>query len=172
MPRKELQTWHRLALACCLSALLWGCVGLGTIRERPTVALAGIRVLDLGRTEQRFTLLLHVSNPNDVDIPLNGLNYVVEVNESPLASGASDQTVTIPRHGEAVLEVSAVSDLRGLMRKLGESRREGRKSVAYRVHGQIHAGQLGIVLPFDRKGEVALAELLRGAGSATAPSGM
>ncbi len=59
-------------------------------------------------------------NPNDVEIPLTGLNFEVEVNGQPFARGVSNKPVTVPRLGEEILEVTAVSTLANVLRQITE----------------------------------------------------
>lgn len=162
---RRFRRWHRVGLVCLLAAVVSGCAGLGGIRERPSVTLAEVHLREWARTEQRFALTLRVRNPNDTEIPVSGLDYELEVQEMKFARGSSEQAVTIPARGEALMEVSAVSNLRGLVRKLGELGKEGRQAVPYRLHGQLHAGRLGVSVPFDRKGEVVLSDLFRAGGA-------
>ena len=99
------------------------------------------------------TLRLRVQNPNDVDLPIRGLTFDVELNGQPFAKGLSDQAVVVPRFGEAVLEVKATSNLGSVLRQLRELRESGRERVDYRMFGRITLDGLGS-LPFERKGEI------------------
>lgn len=144
---------RRLAIALVTLALA-ACAGL--IMQKPEVSLAGVELIDFGLFEQRFGLKLRIQNPNDAPLTIHGLTYEVEVNGRTFAKGVSDQGVTVPRFGEAVLQVSAVSTIGSLLRQLG--RLQEREGLAYRLTGRVHTGALGS-LPFEHTGQVRLPEL-------------
>lgn len=135
------------------------CAGLGgPPSEPPRVSLADVGIEEFGLLEQKLRLVLRVQNPNDVAIGIVGLSYELEVNGSRLAQGVSDQTLRVPRFGEATLTVGAVTGLAGLLRQLDDLRRGGRPAIAYRIHGRLSLDGGGSV-PFDHHGEVVLPAL-------------
>jgi LEA14-like dessication related protein len=123
--------------------------------EKPTVTLADLDIESVGLFEQQFLLKLRVKNPNDVDIPVEGLNFDVELNGKPFASGVSNQAVTIPRLGEAVLPVRATSNLAAFLRQWKDPESLGRPGLDYRVRGNLRVSGYG-ALPFDHRGQVAV----------------
>ena len=142
-----------ILMACLATALLAGCATIPT--KAPEVTLADIDIVEAGLLEQRFVMKLRVLNPNDTDIDITGLDFELEVNGTRFARGVSNRAVTLPRYGEAVLEVSAVSSLVSLLKQIDELSRGGRDRIDYRIHGRLAAGGYG-TLPFDSKGEVRL----------------
>lgn len=126
--------------------------------ERPSVSLAGVDIESLGLFEQRYVLQLRVKNPNGVDIPVEGLNFTVDLNGRHFADGVSNMAVTIPRMGEAVLTVKASSDLAAFLRQWRGMESEGRSGLEYRVKGTLRVSGYG-AQPFDQKGEVGLPKL-------------
>lgn len=135
--------------------LLAACAGVGGLTQKPEISLAGLDLVGFGLFEQRFLLKLRIENPNDVDLSIKGLAFDVELNGLPFAKGLSDRAVTVPRLGEAVLEVRATSNLGSVLRQLRELQKAGRERVDYRIFGNIVVDGLGSV-PFDRRGDVAL----------------
>lgn len=142
-------------LFCCLM-LLWlaACAGMAGLSQKPEVSLAGLDLLEFGLIEQRFALKLRIRNPNDVALSITGVNFAIELDGQPFASGVSDKAVTVPRQGDAVLEVTATSNLSGVLKQLREFRKGGR-ALDYRLTGRIAVDGLGS-LPFERKGELAM----------------
>lgn len=153
MPRRL-----RVALAAmtCLVATLWGCAAM-TMRS-PEVSLSGVTIDEFGLLEQRLGIKLRVMNPNDADLSIDGVTFDVDVNGQSFAKGVSNKAVTVPRFGEAVLDLSAVSTLGSLLRQLGDLAKSGRETVEYRVHGRFYGGGMNGV-PFDSKREVKLPKL-------------
>lgn len=146
----------RLVLALLGASLLWGCAALST--HPPEVTLAGIDIVEAGLLEQRFAMKLRLQNPNDAGITITGLSFQVEVNGQTFAKGVSGQTVTVPRFGEAVLAVDAVSNLASVLRQITELSKGGREGIDYRIHGRLATGDFGSV-PFESKGELRLPRL-------------
>jgi LEA14-like dessication related protein len=144
-------------LLCAL--LLGGCASLQPYAESPRVSLVSIKPLDMQMLEQRFALELRILNPNSVAIPVSGLSYALEINQREFAYGVSQQAVSIPPYGEALLQVEVVSNLLNVMQQLqqlGDS--PGSGGLEYRLHGKIGlTNRLG-GLPFDYAGKLAYRE--------------
>ena len=100
-----------------VALLLGGCAGLQPYAETPRVSLVSIKPLDMQMLEQRFVLELRIMNPNSAAIPVSGLSYALEINQREFAYGVSQQAVTIPPYGEALLQVEVVSNLLNVMRQ-------------------------------------------------------
>lgn len=137
--------------------LLAGCAAVPSRIDPPGVSLADLRPQGFTLLEQTYLLTLRVQNPNDFDIPIDGLSYRLEVNDEELASGVSSQSVTLPRFGSALIEVEAVSSLAGLFRQIIALQQEGKGGVLrYRLVGKISGGKLWPSVPFDHRSELRL----------------
>ena len=145
----------RLLVAVILAAQLLGCA---VPLQRPEVSLASVELVGLGMVEQRLLLKLRVANPNDVDLTIKALEFSLEVNGEPLASGASERPLRVARQTDAQLDVGAVTRLGDLLKSLRAARRAAQLS--YRVHGRVDLDGYGS-LPFDRSGELPHAFLER-----------
>lgn len=149
-------------------SVLGGCAGLTLGLKKPEVKVAGIRLLDAGLFEQRFVVSLRITNPNNAEIPIEGLDVNVDINGQPFAHGVSNQAVVVPRLGEAVLDVTATTGLDKLLRQFSELGR-GRDKVDYRIRGRLVTGNLG-GFDFDKSGEVAFPKILGGSGPKSEPA--
>jgi LEA14-like dessication related protein len=143
-------------LVLALAVLLAACAT--AIRQPPAVTLAGVDLESIGLFEQRYVVQLRVTNPNDTDIPVEGLSFDVELNGLHFATGVSNAAVTVPRLGEALLEVKATSNLASFLRQLHDLREDGRGGLDYRIKGSLRVAGYG-ALPFERQGELAFPEL-------------
>lgn len=94
-----------LAAALALVTLSFtGCAGwFGGDPVR--VNVAGIEPIDGQGLEMRFNVKLRVQNPNDSTVSFDGVSLDLELNGKPFASGVSDQSGTVPRYGETVVNV-------------------------------------------------------------------
>jgi len=140
-----------LTAVLLIALLAAGCAGLKI--QSPSVTLAGMEVIEANLFEQRFAFKLRVQNPNDSEISITGLSFSVEINGQLFAKGVSDKPATVPRFGEAVLEVAAVSNLTGILRQVNELRRTNREEVTYRIKGRLMTGSFAY-LSFDESGKL------------------
>jgi LEA14-like dessication related protein len=145
----------RRGLVILSIALLSACAGLGGLSQKPEVSVAGLKLVQVGVFEQRFILKLRVQNPNDVELRINGLSVEVELNGQPFITGLSDKGVTVPRFGEAVLEVMATSTLGSALKQLRELQKGGRERIDYRIVGRLNLSGIGTV-PFERRGDLQM----------------
>ena len=144
--------------------LLTACAGLEP-PQAPRVRLADIVLLETSLLEQRMLVALDIANPNNFDLPLEGLTFSLELNGRPLVEGLSNQAVVIPRLGEARLPVEATTSLFDVMRQilaLGEG-----ETLSYRLSGRAYlTGMAPRGLPFEKSGQL---ELRPGPGTSLAP---
>src|SRR5574337_1235640 len=141
--RDFLLTGVALALAACS--------GLPIGLESPKVSVADIRLAGGGLLEQRFRLTLRVHNPNDRDIPVDGLSFVLELNGIEFAQGATNRPVTLERLSDTLVEVEGTSNLAAVVQQFQQltTPQDGREAVTYRLHGKLASGLMGSI-PFDR----------------------
>ena len=119
------------------------------------VTLADLQPAKIGLLEQEYALKIRVQNPNEVEIPMSGLSYQIELNGKPFAKGVSRQNATVPAFGEVVLDVSAVSGLSGLLEQLSAMREAAPQRITYRLQGRLASPSRGSV-PFDEAGSLDL----------------
>jgi LEA14-like dessication related protein len=127
----------------------------------PRVRLVDIMLYESTLFEQRMRVDLNVTNPNNFDLPLEGLAFTLELNGNPLVEGATAESVVIPRLGEARLPVLATTSLFDVVRQVlafGQG-----EALSYRLSGRAYlAGVLRLSLPFEAGGTL---ELRSGQGS-------
>ena len=90
-----------------------------------------------------------------MELPINGLNFEIELNGQAFVKGLSDKAVSVPRFGEAVLEVMATSTLGSTLKQLRDLQKGGQERVDYRIVGRINIPGLGNV-PFERRGDLQM----------------
>jgi LEA14-like dessication related protein len=139
-----------------LLVLLAGCAGMMTRLERPEVTVAGIDLIEPGLLEQRYRIQLRVHNPNDVDLPVDGVRFRVDINGHSFVTGESPAAVTVPRFGSALMEVDAVSTLASFARQFGDISSGRTLAVRYELSGNVHLSHPPVNLPFTQEGEIGL----------------
>lgn len=136
-------------LACLLLA---ACSSLPMGAMAPKVSVAAVDVKSLGLFEQRFDLGLRVSNPNDFDLKIEGLDFDLEVNGRPFAKGLSNTTVMIPAASSTIVHVEAITESKNLITQVKtmpfDMLKEG---VPYRVKGRVKTDKTDWI-PFEHKG--------------------
>jgi len=148
------------ALLVALVLVLAGCASLG-LREPLRINVVGIEPLPGQGMEIRFAVKLRVQNPNKRAIDFDGLTLELDLNGKPFATGVSDRQGSVPRFGEALIElpvsVSAVAVLRQALDAL-----EGTPAaeVPYTLRGRFAGGLLGS-MRFSDSGTLKLPEPLR-----------
>jgi len=103
---------RRTLLAALAASLLAGCTSLG--EERVEVHLVSVTLQESTPLEQRVGLGLRFQNRGASDLTVDGLAFRIEASGTTIASGVSSQVFTIPRFGEARVDVEATSTLAGV----------------------------------------------------------
>ena len=95
----------RRSMLCSLLALsLAGCATLPQ-RDPPQITVAGVEPLQGQGMELRLLVKLRVQNPNDAPIDYDGVYVKLDVQDKTFATGVSDARGSVPRFGEALVEV-------------------------------------------------------------------
>jgi LEA14-like dessication related protein len=144
-----LQRLFILVLALGLAA----CSGLPFNAVAPKVSVADVAVKRLGFFEQRFDVGLRVSNPNDFDLTIEALDFELEVNGQPFASGLSQTSTRIAATSSTLLRIDAITQSKDLIRQIESLSPESLKAgVPYRIHGRLKTDRSPNWVPFDHVG--------------------
>ena len=136
-----------------LLLLLCACAPKGPPPPRLDVSISEIHGARIGMMEQTYNLVLRVQNPNNFDIETDGLSFDIEANGKPFARGVSNQSVSVPRLGESMVKVDAVSDLSSVIGQIRSVPRVAGSGFKYRLVGRFFSGEQRF--PFDYRGKIA-----------------
>ena len=132
---------------------LTACSGLPFNAVAPKVSVAEVGVKSLGLLEQRFDVGLRVSNPNDFDLTIEALEFELELNGRPFATGLSQVSTRIAAASSTLLRIDATTQSKDLIRQIEalspESLKEG---VPYRIRGRLKTDRSPSWMPFDHTG--------------------
>jgi LEA14-like dessication related protein len=122
--------------------LTWSCATMGPSLEAPRVSLVNIIQQPSSGMETTFQLELRLINPNDVAIDLKGIDCRLEINDSTIASGVSNQAAELPALGTLVYPVTvyaSASDFIILMVRLmaGSHRSPENFELIYGLEGHV-----------------------------------
>ncbi|WP_083329903.1 LEA type 2 family protein [Pseudomonas sp. D2-3] len=123
--------------------------------EDPDVRLVDVNVVKAKLLEQRFILRFRIDNPNDVSLPVRGLNYVVHLNEVLLADGDSEVWFTVPAKGHLEFDVPVRTNLWRHVRQVVKLLESPDQPISYRLQGEVKTGLFfGRRVHMARNGEI------------------
>ncbi|RJQ86912.1 MAG: hypothetical protein C4519_01550 [Desulfobacteraceae bacterium] len=159
------QWW--LAFVVCAFAVVNGCVTLGTRFEKPYISLAGIRVQEIRSFESVFQVDLRVVNPNDVALPIRGVECDLSLEGRHIAKGVANPQKEIAAYSSDIVPVTVYASLFHMVDiayRLLRGFQQGATPAeqwTYAVKGHLRLGDSGWLdkIPFDSRGEIDLREL-------------
>lgn len=155
MPETRAAWFRPLWVLLASAALLAGCDVLPKF-ETPQLSVISMKVQSADIFSQRMLVRMRVLNPNSRELPVKGISYRIEVNDSELGQGLTNVPFVVPALGEAEFDVQVTTNLAGMLGKL-LSRRGSQDQVQYRLVGEV-ALSSGFLrrIPFDERGSVKL----------------
>jgi LEA14-like dessication related protein len=152
--KRFLLTW------ICLAGLA-ACAGVPRNLQTPDISFVGVRAVDASLFEQRLEVRLRVRNPNDIALPVTGLDVEMELADEPFAHGVSAREFTVPALGEAEFDMLVTANAAAALLKIAGSNRQSREEIGYRLKGKLST-RLGLLrsIPFDETGTLPLGDLI------------
>jgi LEA14-like dessication related protein len=122
----------------CAAALavlcLSGCSLFVPKLEKPTLSVVNVQMLKSDLWHQELRVRLRVQNPNDRNLPVEGLTYELDLDGQEFAHGMSGESFVVPALGEAEFDMSVSANMASLLIKLlGQQNNQ----VDYRIQGKI-----------------------------------
>lgn len=152
-------SWSALLLAALVVA---GCSTFASKLETPRLSLLGIQMMSTDMFAQKFRVRVKVENPNDVELPVRGLDYKIFLMGDSFAEGMSTERFVVPALGEAefdmVITTNFVSSLGRLISRVGGGKLE---NLDYEIAGNVML-ERGMIkkIPFAHHGKVDVAKAL------------
>jgi LEA14-like dessication related protein len=145
------------ALAALL--LLSACSAFAPKIEAPRLSLISVGMTSADIFNQQFRVRMHVENPNDRDIPVNGLDYKLFLEGDSFAEGVSNKPFVIPALGETEFDLTVSTNFVSSLGRLF-SRLNGRTQVNYVLEGKVLT-DIGMFnkVPFRESGSVDLSTM-------------
>ena len=128
----------RLTGLLAMLATVAGCSTLGQNLVAPELNLVGIQMLSTDMFAQRFKVRVLVKNPNDLEIPVRGIEYTIILMGDSFAEGETTDHFVLPAKGEAefdmIVKTNFVSSLGRLVSRTGGGKLE---NVPYQITGKL-----------------------------------
>ena len=155
-PDRRIPAFRASVLAALLAGL-GACAALAPHIEPPQLDLVGVDVKDATLAEQHFLLRLRVQNPNDMALPVQGIDYTLRLGDQDFGGGSSVSAFTVPARGEVEFEITMTTNLAVTLWKVLPRLKDTSQPLEYRLVGKVTTG-LAFVhsIPFDARGSVPL----------------
>lgn len=145
--------FRRVALALVVGGL-GSCAALSHW-QTPTLSVLNVQLGHSDLWQQHLQVRMSVHNPNDRELPVEGLDYTLEVDGEECAHGQSAASFVVPARGDAEFDMNVTANAAAaLLRMFAHG---NTAPVEYRVRGKVRlsAGLLRSV-PFDQQGQLPL----------------
>lgn len=145
----------RSAPLLLLALALSGCTLFVPKLQTPQLSIVDVEVLRANFMQQQLRVRMHVENPNDRSLPIQGLSYTVYLGGQQFATGVSDASFTVPALGSADFNMDVTANAAGaLFALLNQPRGQG---IDYRMKGRVELthGWLRSI-PFEESGTFTL----------------
>jgi LEA14-like dessication related protein len=124
------------SLTCILLVAMVGCASWFVKGESPEVLVTNVTPLEGTAFEQRLQVDLRIRNPNDFDLLVTGIDFILNLNGKRLARGLGTTAITIPRLSEAVVSVQTSTSTFDVVRQLLSFSQT--QDLSYDITGWLH----------------------------------
>ena len=137
-------------LRLCLTA----CSAFAPKLEAPRLTLVRIGMMSADIFNQQFLVRMHVQNPNDRELPVNGIDYKLFLEGDSFAEGVSNKPFVVPAQGETEFDMTVRTNFVSSIGRL-LSRLNGRDQVQYVLEGKVLTDiSMLKKIPFQESGTV------------------
>jgi LEA14-like dessication related protein len=136
-----------LATACALTPKL----------ATPELSIVGVQLVGSDLLAQRLKVRMRVLNPNNRTLPVAGLEYTLEVDGQPLATGESAASFVVPALGTAEFDMNVTTNVAAALIRLLARGADAQQSFSYRISGKISLSEGWLrSIPFEQRGTFTL----------------
>ena len=120
----------------------------------PELTVVGLQLEGGDFFTQRLKVRVHVRNPNDRALPIKGIEYTLEVDGQPFATGESAASFVVPALGEAEFDMNVTTNVTGaVLRLLTRAGDAAGASIPYRLSGKVSLSEGWLqTIPFEQHG--------------------
>ena len=129
--------------------VLSACASIVPKPVKPTIELISVKPLNVSLSEQKLRFGLRVVNPNGFEMPIETVDFIAKFNDITIASGKSNQAVTIPANGDAILSLDVTAGLDRLTSTLQTLLKGESLNLDYQLKGHVEVSTWPKPIPFD-----------------------
>ncbi|WP_440875697.1 LEA type 2 family protein [Thalassotalea sp. PLHSN55] len=129
-----------LVLVCYVVISLWilsGCASMNLDYKEPSVEVTSFKMLPANGFEQNFEIGLKLTNPNNFELPINGISYQLNVAGESLAHGVAADIPTAAAFGESRFVVPVSTSLFGGFKVLRSLMSKQGQDISYQLKADI-----------------------------------
>ncbi|MDH4166968.1 MAG: LEA type 2 family protein [Gammaproteobacteria bacterium] len=151
----------RIAGLCAALVMVAGCSTLSQKLVSPELSLLGIQMLSTDMFAQKFKVRVLVKNPNDLEVPIRGIEYTIILMGDSFAEGVSKDQFLLPARGEAEFDMlvttNFVSSFGRLLSRVGGGKLQ---DLNYEIAGAVLVDK-GMIrkIPFSHQGTVDISRV-------------
>ena len=135
------------------AAALGGCSAIAPHFERPELSVVAVEVRDASLSEQHLKVRMHVQNPNDRPLPIEGIRYTMQLGGEDFGQGSTMNAFTVPARGEAEFDMVVTTNLTAAFLKMLPRLKDRNHPIEYRLAGEVRTDLRFLrVIPFDQRG--------------------
>jgi len=142
-------------------AALFGCVGLQSDFETPTVGLKFFRAIPSQGAVPQFEIGLHVVNPNRRPLELEGIVYSVSLEGHKVLTGVANDLPVIEAYGEGDIELLATPDLLSSISFFASLMQKQKQTLTYEFEAKLDVGSFHPRIHVVTEGEISLQGVTR-----------
>ena len=144
----------RAALVALAALTALGSCALVPKFTTPELTVVGLQLEGGDFFTQRLKVRVHVRNPNDRALPIKGIEYTLEVDGQPFATGESAASFVVPALGEAEFDMNVTTNLTSaVLRLLTRAGEAAGASIPYRLSGKVSLSEGWLqTIPFEQHG--------------------
>lgn len=151
----------RVAASGLSVLLLAACATLDPDYEEPTVSLAGIRALPSQGGMPNFEVKLHIVNPNDFDLDLEGIVYTIALDGHDLVKSVGKDFPVIESYSEETVTLTGSVSLLDGIRLLADLVQSSGNELDYAFKAKLDMGGLHPSIRVNETGTLDLSGQLR-----------
>lgn len=141
--------------------LVGACASLPNNLRPPEVSLTGLSLIDANASEQRFRVILRVTNSNGLDIPVKSLRFSARLAGQGILMGESEEPVLLRAGRTQKVTVDVTTDLVSSVSSLLAVAVGPNDALPYELNGELSVGErMPRTLPFSYRGQVPLTATL------------
>jgi LEA14-like dessication related protein len=130
----------RQLLLCGLMLCAAGCAPKF---ERPILTVSSVELQRGNLFQQSFLVKFQVQNPNDRELPVQGLHAALDVGGQRIASGVSNRAFVVPPLGQSEFDMTITANVAAALLQLANQHAD---TIAYDL-----SGSANLDLPFLRE---------------------
>lgn len=151
----------QLAITVAIWLLATACASLPQKLQKPQVELISVSPLNISMSEQKLRFTLNVINPNNLDLPVESMDFIARFNDTNIASGKSQQSTIIPANGQAKLLLDVTAGIDRLTSTL-QTLLQGRElNLEYKLTGSVKFKNWAAPIPFNVVGVMNAEDVLK-----------